>query len=92
MKTKPGRTKKEIIIYDKNDTTYFIDKNKKLSLKDLGFSLPPESTTKVISIRLPTALYNALRAFSTNYDIPYQAYIKYLLAESIRKQHKPKVK
>lgn len=85
-----NKHKKDITIYDKNDTTYFIDKTKKLSLNDLGLKLPAESPTKVISIRLPTELYNALKAFSTNYDIPYQAYIKYLLAESVKKQSRYK--
>ncbi len=89
---KSKKKSREITLYDDNDTTHFIDKNKRLSLKDLGFKLPPESPTKVISIRLPTELYNIIRAFSTNHDIPYQAYIKYLLAESLKKQLKHKTK
>ncbi len=82
------RKRNEIIVYDNNDTTNFIDKNKPLSLNDLGFKLPREGTTKIISIRLPTQLYNKLKAFSTKLDIPYQAYIKYLLNQGLEKDLK----
>ena len=82
------RKRNEIIVYDNNDTTNFIDKNKPLSLNDLGFKLPSEGTTKIISIRLPTQLYNKLKAFSTKLDIPYQAYIKYLLNQGLEKDLK----
>lgn len=82
------RKRNEIIVYDNNDTTNFIDKNKPLSLNDLGFKLPSEGATKIISIRLPTQLYNKLKAFSTKLDIPYQAYIKYLLNQGLEKDLK----
>lgn len=78
----------EITVYDDNDTTNFIDKNKHLSLHDLGFKLPKEGPTKIISIRLPTELYNKLKAFSTKLDMPYQAYIKYLLNQGLEKDLK----
>lgn len=74
----------EITDYDQNDTTVFISPKKKLNLADLGLKLPPEDITKVISIRLPTALYNQIRAYSTNHDIPYQAYIKKLLSDGVK--------
>ncbi len=76
---------KEEIIYDLNDTTSCINKNKPLKLKDLGFVLPKEPPTKIISIRIPTYLYNQIKAKSTNIDMPYQAYIKYLLSQGIKK-------
>jgi predicted DNA binding CopG/RHH family protein len=85
------KTAHEIIDYDENDTTAFIDRNHPLSLQALGFKLPKEKPTKVISIRLPTDLYNKLKAYSTNMDIPYQAYIKYLLNKGI-KEDSPKKK
>lgn len=69
----------EITVYDDNDTVNFIDKDKPLSLENLGLKLPKESHSKILSIRLTRELYNRLRAFSTNLDMPYQAYIKYLL-------------
>ncbi len=87
-----SKNKEEITVYDKNDTTNFIDSKKPLKLRDLGFKLPKESPTKVLSIRLPTKLYNEIRAFSTNMDIPYQAYIKYLLSEGVEKDIKRRKK
>ena len=69
--------------YDVYDTTLFIDKSQPLKLDDLGFTLPKEGPTKVLSIRLPTDLYNKLKAYSTNMDMPYQAYIKYLLSKGV---------
>ncbi len=71
--------------YDKNDTTAFINTSACKKLSDLGFELPDESPTKVISLKLLTKLYNKLRAYSTNIDMPYQAYIKYLLNKGIEK-------
>lgn len=75
----------EIRDYDDTDTTSLIDKKKKLSLKDLGFKLPPAPPTQVVSIRLPTQLLNQLRARASAQDIPYQALIKMLLSRSLRR-------
>jgi len=77
------KTLREITVYDEHDTTAFIDKNRPLKLQDLGFKLPKEGPTKVVSIRLPTELYNKLKAYSTNADMPYHAYIKYLLSKGV---------
>ncbi len=82
MKKKKTR---EILDYDTTDTTGLIDRSKKLSLKDLGFRLPPSPPTQVVSIRLPTPLLNQLRAKASAQDIPYQALIKLLLSRSLRK-------
>ena len=54
-----------------------------MELQDLGFKLPKEGPTKVVSIRLPTDLYTKLKAYSTNVDMPYHAYIKYLLSKGL---------
>ena len=78
--------RKEILEYDNNDTTRFLDKNRPKKLEDIGFKLPIEPPTKVVSIRLPTRLYNSIRAFSTNMDIPYQATIKMLLEKGIKRE------
>lgn len=48
------KTTHEVIDYDDNDTTPFIDKDRTLRFQDLGFTLPKEKPTKLISIRLPT--------------------------------------
>ena len=82
------KNKAEITVYDDEETTTFINKKNPLKLADIGFKLPKESPTKVISIRLPTELYNKIRAYSTNLDIPYQAYIKLLLNNGIKKTEK----
>jgi len=84
---------KEIKFYDENDTTYFIDKTKPISLKELGFKIPVEPPTKVVSIRLPISLFNKIKAYATNIDMPYQAFIKYVLNKELEKEtrkHKPK--
>ncbi|MFO1464517.1 MAG: CopG family antitoxin [bacterium] len=77
--------KKEIKDYDTRDTSDFIDKAKRLSLKDLGFELPAEPPTQVVSIRLPTPLLNRIRAEASAKDVPYQALIKLLLDDSLRR-------
>lgn len=82
-KTKNSRTP-----YDDFDTTEFINPAKPLKLKDIGLKLPSEPPTKIISIRLPTKMYNDIKSRSTNIDMPYQAYIKYLLNEGLKKSHK----
>ena len=82
--------KKEIEIkdYDDIDTTSLIDPSKSMGLADLNLRLPKEGPTKVVSIRLPTNLLNKIKAFSSNNDIPYQAYIKYLLSKGIQHEKK----
>jgi len=60
-----------------------IDPSKPLIFEDLGLRLPEVSPTQVISIRLPSALLNELRAISSETDIPYQALIKLFLSESV---------
>lgn len=76
---------KEITDYDKTDTSAFIDRSKKMSLRDLGFQLPPTPPTQVVSIRLPTPLLNELKARASAQDVPYQALMKMLLARSLKR-------
>ncbi|MFA5879648.1 MAG: hypothetical protein WC860_05685 [Candidatus Margulisiibacteriota bacterium] len=78
---------KEITIYDNQETTNFINKNKPLKLHDLDLELPQEEPTKIVSIRIPTQLYYEIRAFCTNIDMPYQAYIKYLLYDGLKRKN-----
>lgn len=73
----------EIKDYDQRDTTEWIDAKKRLSLKDLGFTLPPTPPTQVVSIRLPTPLLNQLRAQASAQDVPYQALMKIILARAV---------
>ena len=78
------KKRREIRDYDDADTTEWVDRSKRLTLKDLGLKLPPTRPTQVVSIRLPTPLLNRLRARASAQDVPYQALIKLLLARSLR--------
>jgi hypothetical protein len=80
------RRRKEIRDYDTRDTSTMIDPGKPLTLQQLGLDLPKVPPTQVVSIRLPSALLNQLKAFASARDIPYQALIKLLLAESLAKR------
>jgi hypothetical protein len=80
-----AKTRRVINDYDAVDTTGMIDSSKPLKFDDIGLRLPEVPPTQVISIRLPSALLNELRAISSEADIPYQALIKLFLSESISK-------
>jgi predicted DNA binding CopG/RHH family protein len=87
MKRKKHRKRRgEIHDYDTKDTTAMIDRRKPLRFADLGLELPETPATQVISIRLPSALLNEIRAFASQRDIPYQAAIKLFLAESLERR------
>ena len=81
---KVGR--REIRDYDRRDTSTMIDRRKRLTFTDVGLELPPTPPTQVVSIRLPSALLNELRAFASARDVPYQALIKLFLAESLQRR------
>lgn len=71
--------------YDEVDTSGMIDRSKRLTYENIGLKLPEVPPTQVISIRLPSALLNNLRAISSETDIPYQALIKLFLSDSVAK-------
>jgi predicted DNA binding CopG/RHH family protein len=75
--------KREIRVYDVHDTTTYIDRRKRMRLANLGIELPPETPTKVLSLRLPTTLLNKIKAYAGQHDVPYSAIIKMLLTEGI---------
>jgi predicted DNA binding CopG/RHH family protein len=77
---------KEIRDYDDQDTSTMIDRRRALTFADLGLQLPKVPPTQVISIRLPSALLNDIKAFASARDIPYQALIKLLLSESLERR------
>ena len=79
----PRKRPREINEYDKNDTSFFIDRTKPLRLKDLNIELPEEELTKVVSMRLPTELLNKIKAYASQQDVPYSSLIKMLLSEGI---------
>lgn len=84
----------EVKVYDSQDTSHFIDRKQKMILADLGIELPPESPTKVLSLRLSTSLLNKIKAYASQNDVPYSAMIKMLLAEGIdsKMRSRPSVK
>jgi hypothetical protein len=84
-KTDRLKTPRVIEDYDAVDTSGMIDQSKLLKYEDLGLKLPEVAPTQVISIRLPSALLNELRAISSQTDIPYQALIKLFLSDSVSK-------
>ena len=63
-----------------------IDASKPLTLKQIGLELPKVPPTQFVSIRLPSSLLNQLKAFASARDVPYQALIKLLLAESLQRR------
>jgi len=69
--------------YDRVDTVGMIDPSQPLKFDDIGLRLPQPAPTQVISIRIPSALVNELRAISSEADVPYQALIKLFLSESV---------
>jgi predicted DNA binding CopG/RHH family protein len=89
MRRKPRvskRRRSEIIDYDTQDTSDMIDTTKSLTLKQIGIELPRVPPTQVVSIRLPSTLLNQLKAYASARDVPYQALIKLLLADSLQRR------
>ncbi len=89
MKAKPKprkRQRAEITDYDAQDTSAMIDRSKPLTLKQIGIELPKVPPTQVVSIRLPSKLLNQIKAYASARDVPYQALIKLLLAESLERR------
>lgn len=80
------RRRTEIVDYDTRDTSTMIDPASRLTLEQVGIDLPKVPPTQVVSIRLPSALLNQLKAFASARDVPYQALIKLLLAESLQRR------
>ena len=77
---------KEIRDYDERETSTMIDPTRPLALADLGLELPKLPPTQVVSIRLPSSLLNQIKALASERDVPYQALIKLLLAESLERR------
>jgi predicted DNA binding CopG/RHH family protein len=91
IKTSEQKAPRVIADYDAVDTSDMIDRSKRLKYEDIGLKLPKVPPTQVISIRLPSALLNNLRAISSETDIPYQALIKLFLSDSVARFKKKSV-
>lgn len=87
-KSKPKARANEVTVYDTSDVATFINEAEPLRFSDLGLKLPDAPPTQVVSIRLPTALLNQLKAMGSQSDVPYQALIKLYLAESVARHGK----
>jgi predicted DNA binding CopG/RHH family protein len=69
--------------WEKNSSTDYVDwskARKNPALPNLKLS------TKTISLRLPLPMLDQLKRLSNEKDIPYQSYIKVILAEKIKKE------
>jgi hypothetical protein len=86
MKKKSKKPRRKIETYDNNDASNFINPRKPLRFEDLGLRLPNTPPTQVISIRLPTSLLNEVKAICSERDVPYQAWIKWCMAEAVKKE------
>lgn len=86
IKKKNKKNLSEIKDYDRYNTTAFIDEKNPLKLSDLGFTIPNEKPSQVVSIRLPTPLLNALKSIGSQKDIPYQSVIKTILWDQVEKE------
>lgn len=82
------KSKKPILDYDSRDTSEMINAKKPLKMEDLGLKLPEQAPSQVVSIRLPTQLLNQIKAMGSNQDIPYQALIKLMLAEGVKRRRR----
>lgn len=85
---KKPKALKEITDYDTTDVTAFINTKKPLKLSDLGFELPKEKPSQVVSLRLPSKLVNAIKSLGSKKDIPYQSLIKMFLWDRIERELK----
>ena len=76
----------EVTDYDRHDTTGWIASDSPMSLADIGFELPKQSPSQVVSLRLPAELLNALRSLGTQKDVPYQSLIKLFLWDRVKRE------
>ncbi len=63
----------------KNDFTDFLDFSKGIKAKFPNL----KPSTQTISLRLPESLLTDIKVLANRQDVPYQSYIKMLLAEKI---------
>ena len=72
----------EWTFWQTHDSTDYVDYSKENRVT-IEFDPSVEAPVKLISIRLPRELLNRLRAMAAKMDIPYQSYIKMVLAEKV---------
>ena len=74
--------KEEQAFWNTHDSTDYIDYSK----VELGFFPELKPSSKVISIRLPESLLEAVKVLANKKDVPYQSMMKVLLAEKVREE------
>ena len=90
MKIKNNKLKKIPNFKNENEERDFWAVNSPLDYLDLSKAIVNpafpnlEFSTKTISLRLPESLLNQIKAAAHRFDVPYQSYIKILLAEKIK--------
>ena len=87
------KNKKIPIFKNENDEREFWDKEspldyfgKEKAKKVIFSNLKP--STEVISLRLPSTLLSDIKSAANKNDVPYQSFMKILLAEKIRENIK----
>lgn len=73
----------EILFWDKHDFVDYVDPKKVIvnpTLPNLKYS------TKSVSMRLPSSLISDLKVIANKKDVPYQSYVKIVLAEAVKKE------
>ena len=70
----------ERAFWEKNDSSEFLDwkQAQRVAMPNL------KPSTKTISLRLPEGLLESLKIEANKRDIPYQSFIKALLAKNVR--------
>ena len=86
MKKRKNHNELPITEYDENDTTAFINTKKRMTIADIGFAIPTEKVSQVVSIRLPRRLINALKSLGTQKDVPYHSLIKIFLWDRVESE------
>ncbi len=70
----------ERAFWDKESPLDYLDKNKAKKVKLANL----KPSTEVISLRLPAGLLNDIKLVANKNDVPYQSYMKIMLAEKIK--------
>lgn len=83
-KTPDLKSDKEVFeFWSDHDTTEYLDLSKAKRVKFPNL----KRSTKSITMRLPQGLLDDVKIIANKYDVPYQAYIKMLIANAVQHEH-----
>lgn len=75
------KTEEEIAVFwDEHDSTEYIDWNKAKPIRLTKL----QKSAKTISIRMPVDMIETLKIQANKSDIPYQSYLKMLIADGLK--------